>query len=438
MNKLGKFLSSPFGVFTIICLLIAFMSVGAQYTLMGLVVYGIPLVFIYPAFLILQSFNRKLGLLFACPFLLMGYGFLAYLFRIQDTSLRVLVSLMLIHLLVMCISGLCRGIRRYLNREAYTERKSSADYDEWNEEEDITPAVSIAEGLCELMEKRGLGRFLNRDYTPSIYISYGDYADKTTRESRLRELLADILQFLELPGVVALSIEYVADSGIGTSKAGSYSRDASIRTINLQLRDYYGPNNAVAILCHESTHYFMEHNRLNWNDTDLNEQRTDIAANMIGFNRIMIDGYREMESVSFSGNIQTTTRHKIGYIAAKDCEDLGRFLMHYRAEMSEKLREEERLSELRTEIMKHLETARTLAGYLEYIDKSAFNNATPEKIAELQRILMEMEARNIPAEIQKHEEALKGSLDLRQAEKLNQAVMKLCEELSLWLFVLRQ
>lgn len=110
----------------------------------------------------------------------------------------------------------------------------------------------------------------------------------------------------------------------------SYINEDGRKTITVRIKPFYSGENVIAILCHEVTHYFMEHYRLDLINTSLNEQRTDIAANLIGFNIIMILGYREIRKVTESWNARIIKRHRIGYITESDCRDIGYFLRDYR------------------------------------------------------------------------------------------------------------
>ena len=437
MEQVKKFLASRFGVFTILCIVAAVMIAGVQNALVGVLIYAVLSIIFYPVFSVIQSFSNRRILFLACPFSLIGIYFLYLLFSIPDHQFRLLNCVIVLHLMARAAITIYSGIKRYRNRELYSERRDSEDISAWTEEDEYSPAISIAEGFCGMLEKRGLQRFLMRDFTTSTFLSYGDFADRDITQKKLQDLLLDILRFLELPDVVALVIEYVSASGTQTSQAGSYSRTHYLRTITLKLRDFYGPNNAVAILCHECTHYFMEYNRLNWNDTDLNEQRTDIVANLIGFNRIMMDGYRSIDTVTVSGNTRTTATHTIGYITMKDCEDLGRFLMHIRRNLEDKQAAKQHAADLRQEFMQHLETAKTLVFQLEHIDFNRMDSTSPEHVAKIQRVLMEKEARNIPAELNRFEKCIAGNPELPQLEREAESLSKLCTDLVLWQQVLQ-
>ncbi|MBQ7217005.1 MAG: hypothetical protein IJS39_13595 [Synergistaceae bacterium] len=302
-----KFLASPFGIFSLLCLAAVVMFAGNIPAVLVIVVLDvIVLLFLYPLYEALDICNRikQLVVVLGCIAFITGlvcwYAYNLHFTMYTSKNFRLAMSTAVIHVLTACAIAIYKAVNRYRNQYLYTERRPSENVSAWTEDDEYSPAISIAEGFCNMLEKRGFERFLMRDFTTSTFLSYGDFADRDITRRKLQALLLDILRFLELPDVIALVIEYVAYSGTQTSQAGTYSRTPHLRTITLKIRDYYGPNNAVAILCHECTHYFMEYNRLNWNDTDLNEQRTDIAANMIGFNRIMTEGYKGIDTLTYS------------------------------------------------------------------------------------------------------------------------------------------
>ena len=297
----------------------------------------------------------------------------------------------------------------------------------------ITPVLTIAEGASVILANKGLERFLMRDYR---------LPDKRITDDNLHEVLVDILRFLELPDIVALIVKSDSDKtsdADGKTQAGSYSRNPkSYRTICINTQSAYRMSNIIAILCHECTHYFMEYHKLNWNDTELNEQRTDVVANLIGFSKIMTDGYREFKEFKRDMNGTTTITHKIGYITSEDCEDLKRFLEHKRQELKTKAEQERVIGNLKNEFTKHLETAETLIQQLELIDLSKLNASTPEQAMNMQRVLMEKESRNISFELKRFRECLTNRFkSIAQAEKDNHMLYEFCTELSHWIRILQ-
>ena len=299
-----------------------------------------------------------------------------------------------------------------------------------------TPTLSIAAGFCELMMKKGLDRFLMRDYSSPLVLSHSDLKDKETAQRKLFDILLDIMRFLELPDLVRLNVECNNGNDEGSENAGHYNNSANGRIITVKIKPFYKHDNVLAILCHEVTHYFMEHNRLNWNDTELNENRTDVVANLIGFNRIMIAGYREIRNTVYSWDSRTIERHKIGYITESDCRDLGELLRNCRKIIRKKHEDEEQFSRMRQKTEQYLETAKTLSLHLSYIDPRNLKACTPERLREIQSVLMQKEVRDISGEILRIESSLRNISDVSKMSLLHQEVSKLCGDLSSWLAIL--
>lgn len=295
----------------------------------------------------------------------------------------------------------------------------------------------MAEGFCEMMMARGLEHFLMRDYVPSVDLYGSDLDNKNIAHEKISRLLLEMLTFLELPDVVGLVIENASSDDTGKSQAGSYNRQGYNRMILINLRTYYAPYNVIAILCHEVTHYFMEYNRLNWNDTEMNEQRTDTVANLIGFSRIMQRGYREIRHSIYSGFTSTNKTHKIGYITVKDCCDLEKFLSYCRDNIREKQEASRQISEIRRKTAEYIDTAKTLYLQLSYLDLQNLEPDSPERLKEIQIVLMQKEARNISGDIENISLALRNASDMSQLLNINQKASKLCEDMSLWLAALR-
>lgn len=94
----------------------------------------------------------------------------------------------------------------------------------------------------------------------------------------------------------------------------------------------------MAILCHECTHFFMQYNNLNWNDTELNERRTDIIACLIGFSKALSSGYEEREIINYKLGYNEIRHVMIGYISDKECKDLVDYLTYKRSIINHKKR----------------------------------------------------------------------------------------------------
>ena len=316
----------------------------------------------------------------------------------------------------------CTQIFRHVRNRFCKRIDAEKDY--------FTPILSIAEGACEVIKQKGLENFLLKEYEADArFLSSARYYDEASIRNDIGSALCSMLGFLGLSPVVNFVVECVGDSE--DNLAGQYSSGAYNKTITIKFRKYYSPVNILAILSHECTHYFMEHHKLNWNDTELNEQRTDVIANLIGFNAIMRRGYRSV-------NTPDGFTHKIGYITSEDCNDIGQFLKHQRKVISDKLAAEKLISNLKQEIKKNLEAAKSLLRLLDYIDISEINTNSEQDIYTIQQILLEKESRNIQAEIQHHEDRLLDNINTAQLTLESQEINKLCIKLLSWLSTLQQ
>lgn len=361
--------------------------------------------------------------------LFMGYG---------TSSKEVQLSWVVIalHSLYAILPEFCNGTERYYEMR-YSEQKPHESYPpsfgcpeyRENEKDNFSPVLAIAEGTCDFFVSKGLERFLMKDYVESgIFFSEWNLFDKEGTQNKLYIEMRDMMSFLELPLFSRLIVEY--NSNESSTEAGSYQRNYDYdRVIKINIRPYYSPYHIFAILCHECTHYFMEYNKLNWKDTELNEQRTDVIANLVGFNKVMLKGYREILTRQ-TANEKTT--HKIGYITDKDCMDLAKFLKQRRKQIMQEKNKNQRLSELKRDIAKHIEAAKILSQQLEFFDFKQLKADTPERLAEFQKVIMEIEARNISAEINKYERRLNKKMNFAELEENKVLLERLCTDLVQW------
>lgn len=341
----------------------------------------------------------------------------------------------IILLILLYIAFLMFVVRRSANLagENKNNKKTKKSVDD---AEYFTPVLAMAEGVYMVFARQKLENFLLKDYYVPESLFKIKVANKLSAQKELEKVLLDILQFLGLPPLVQLIIEYddEVNNAAGKTQAGSYQKTTYYyRSINIKIQRTYRPINILAILCHECTHYFMEFHKLNWNDTELNEQRTDVVANLIGFNNIMAEGYREFKSFQNGKSIV----HKIGYITDKDCYDISYFLDKCRGEIIKNQETKELLSSLKENLKNRLEVAKTLAWQLQLIDIKNLKVQDTEQVAQIQKALYEIEACDISNEILKYETSLNEQLDTFQAEKENQKIEEFCSKLISWLSVLQ-
>ena len=81
-------------------------------------------------------------------------------------------------------------------------------------------------------------------------------------------------------------------------------------------------------MCHEITHHFASVYNLEVLDSEQNELRTDVLANLIGFHNYMAEGYADVEYPDSSGKI-----YHVGYISPMQCYEAYNTLKRVRTEL---------------------------------------------------------------------------------------------------------
>lgn len=104
-------------------------------------------------------------------------------------------------------------------------------------------------------------------------------------------------------------------------KAGYYRSNGKNRDIHIVVKKDYKCSDVAAILCHEISHLYMEIMNIVYADKSKNEEATDVIAIMLGFGKIMIDGYYEHQYEEELGiGLTKIHKSKIGYISSTDCK----------------------------------------------------------------------------------------------------------------------
>ena len=323
----------------------------------------------------------------------------------------------------------CRPFRRKNNKTS-----PNSCFNDWpNNKKAASPAIALADDLFHEFCEKGLTQYLTVDYCGPDHTSFhlysmnGKIVFSQDAHRELHLIYVNIMKHLNLPPFVNLIIQ--DDSGTIIDDKSK----AQERSITVKIKEYFQPSNIVAILCHECAHYFMEYHGLNMEDKHINEPRTDVVANLIGFNKIMSYGYRPIVTEQINGNIRTTTTHKIGYISDTDCVEIGKFLKVHRGEIKSIQAAAQKNGELKSQCRKLLETAKIFAQQLESIDFNTVNSSTYEHTVKIQQVLLEKESINIETEIQKHEQSINKCTDTMQLEREKAALDQLCMTFLTWL-----
>lgn len=152
----------------------------------------------------------------------------------------------------------------------------------------------------------------------------------------LEAILNVILDYLKLPKDVDIFVKFVYNNDPDYVRrfGGTFNYTSGRKTIMVCIQEDYEYSNILAILCHEATHYFMYYNNLNFDDTQTNELRTDAIACLLGFSKILIDGYKPVISTTYSGYSTKISTNRLGYIRYFDCGNIAKYLETIRLEYS--------------------------------------------------------------------------------------------------------
>ena len=296
-------------------------------------------------------------------------------------------------------------------------------------------ALIIAEAEAELLDKKGFYKLLASDYCSPVELTKWNLRNIDKTRDKLLSILFSITEYLSLPAHVDLFIEY--DDGqktFGSTQAGTFRSTYAKKEIHLRIHKNYKPSNILAILCHECTHYFMEYNHLNWQDTKLNEVRTDVTANLIGFNRIMEKGYRPIVTIDdYGSGHQISHTQKVGYITAESCAEIGRFLQQYRKKKAQAAEDALLLEAEEEHLAASIKSAKDLIFQLKSMDLLNLSVQSQEGILRVQQALMEYESRDIDREISDCAAFLDSGKDLQQLQKAGKAIEKICTDMLNWI-----
>lgn len=254
------------------------------------------------------------------------------------------------------------------------------------------------EDLIFSLEKKGLNHLLLTDYDAQPVFSGDSFYDEAALQRCLKGLLFEFCHRTGLPPFVNIEIEYAdhpKHSGLYTARG--YDRKISVF---VQPESTYGT--IVATFCHEFAHYFMDYHGISDKNIMSNEVKTDIIANLIGFNKLMIYGYEEICRTRRTLSGTETTSLKTGYISAEDCQALTYILRQYREYQRIKKKKALDLENARKDLEVRISTAVVIAEYLRNLDPRKVrcdNVKTLEQVQKLNEALREYEVANIDQEI---------------------------------------
>ncbi len=347
-------------------------------------------------------------------------------------------------------SFLLSGKQAQNSSSAYTQGHSSQT--NYHVKENVK-YILMAEGMCQRMLQEGLGKFLLKDFCPTTVLTQEDLQNKDITKKKLQCILREIYVFLGISIQTNLVVEWNESSAnqVHKTQAGSFSGNILSREIKVIIECDYTPDNVMSILCHECSHAFMEKHNFNWQDTSMNEERTDIMAVLLGFGDYMARGYRvicytEQKYVS-NDRIETkTTRKKVGYITSDECNQIQQYLITHRAEFAAKNKShndeiykkqcfEERLKKLKSELEYNLNCADLLLQQCKFLlDSIPMEVSDKTKCLQISQLLAEYEGFCFEKNISVQREIPQTTDNDKLLENANAVLKKQCNVVSDWIY----
>ena len=202
-------------------------------------------------------------------------------------------------------------------------------------------AQSLAQECAELLKKRGMERLMLQDFEFQNRVSKKEIQDLQALQRKLQDMSAELAEYLHL-APISIDVMKGSDDKNAPSAAGDYVSGG--RKIDFYVRDYYVEDQLKAILCHEFTHYFMDSNRFDdWSDRALNERRTDVMSSMIGFSKIMIEGYYVITKAKyrvFTWDVQSSS--VVGYLNVSENKIVRKQLLKIRKQLNKSIEDKKK------------------------------------------------------------------------------------------------
>ena len=244
-------------------------------------------------------------------------------------------------LTILSIAKLIYEIIYYLNNKDKVNESSSNDfYKNTNKREsqkdkssdNLSAVFYNAKLIQKKLHENGFENYLYNDFEcnmlNNINNSYFLNFSCEELEKKLNSFYISVLKYLKLSPTCKLVIDwsnYDENNNKINSETGMFRYAGYQKEIVIKINKHMSLINAYSIICHECTHYFMKEKKLEWLDTELNEQRTDIITALIGFKNILKKGY-------YYSYIDDKGVHqcKIGYISIKELKDIEKVINKYR------------------------------------------------------------------------------------------------------------
>ena len=152
--------------------------------------------------------------------------------------------------------------------------------------EECRQAESWAVIIQKKMEVHGLGDYLYKDFRFKEQLTSKDLKSETLLQKKMSLMMQDLHAYLHLAPGYMLHVKFDRNNSMDRSGQCDYAR----QRIDIFPRSHYSADTLMAILAHETAHYFMYQYGLSFPDSELNERCTDTVACLMGLSSYMING----------------------------------------------------------------------------------------------------------------------------------------------------
>lgn len=251
----------------------------------------------------------------------------------------------------------------------------------------------------------------------------------------IEDLANEILNYLNINHRIDVIVLYDENNRYNSKKekAGYYRSNRIKRDIHIVVKKDYACRDIAAILCHEISHLYMELMGIEYEDKAQNEEATDIVAIILGFGKIMINGYieHEYEESMWDGRIKKHTS-RIGYISCEDCKIIYSLVKEIKEAEIAKKHAEIILNETKKEIIEKLELAKDLYDrFLDVAQNKTTGSVSQSDFVKLQELFMKIENGYFSLQFDQFHNKLTRELTKEELEEIGKKIDLLCYEITL-------
>lgn len=254
----------------------------------------------------------------------------------------------------------------------------------------------------------------------------------------IENLASEILSYLNIKNKIDIVVLYDETNRYNSTKSAGYYRSNKItRDIHIVVKKDYTCRDVVAVLCHEICHLYMELMDIEYEEKQLNEEATDIIAILLGFGKIMIDGYTEYQYEEDLGcNTKRIYKSKIGYITNRDCRIIYRLVKKLKKIEQEKKHSEVVFKETKNRIIEKNKLARQLYDDLFIISQNKPTTfVCQEDMTKAQDLYIKLENNYFLTKINKFDNKLSKELNQSDLDEINKKIDQLCYEITMYNFL---